>query len=130
MNCAATGGRWRRRHGRRRAIVFDVRLGLERLSRLAGRLTKEQIKTLEAHVDQEERARGNNEPLSIRLATEFHILLAEVTILLVNPMAALALTVAGRGYVLGSGRIVRDDAAGVPADCAPRAGLKILDYLT
>ena len=61
--------------------TFDVRLGLERLvmSRLAGRLTKEQISTLEAHVDQEERARGNNEPLSIRLATEFHILLAHMT---------------------------------------------------
>jgi DNA-binding GntR family transcriptional regulator len=61
--------------------TFDVRLGLERLvmSRLAGRLTPEQIKTLEGHVDEEERARGNNEPLSIRLATEFHILLAEMT---------------------------------------------------
>lgn len=61
--------------------IFDVRLGLERLvvSRLAGRLTREQIKTLESHVDQEELARGNNEPLSIRLATEFHIMLAEMT---------------------------------------------------
>jgi DNA-binding GntR family transcriptional regulator len=61
--------------------TFDVRLGLERLvmSRLAGRLTRDQIKTLETHVDEEERARGNNDPLSIRLATEFHILLAEMT---------------------------------------------------
>jgi DNA-binding GntR family transcriptional regulator len=61
--------------------TFDVRLGLERLvmARLAGRLTRDQIKTLNAHVDEEERARGNNEPLSIRLATEFHILLAEMT---------------------------------------------------
>ena len=61
--------------------TFDVRLGLERLvmSRLAGRLTQSQIKTLEAHVGEEGRARGNNEPLSIRLATEFHILLAEMT---------------------------------------------------
>ena len=61
--------------------TFDVRLGIEHLvmSRLAGRLSKEQIKTLEAHVDQEEHARGNNEPLSIRLATEFHILLAQMT---------------------------------------------------
>lgn len=61
--------------------TFDVRLGLERLvmTRLAGRLTAEQIKALEAHVDEEEKARGNNEPLSIRLATEFHILLAEMT---------------------------------------------------
>ena len=61
--------------------VFDVRLGLEGLvmARLAGRLTPEQVKRLDAHVVEEERARGNNEPLSIRLATEFHILLAEMT---------------------------------------------------
>jgi DNA-binding GntR family transcriptional regulator len=61
--------------------TFDVRLGLEQLvmRRLAGRLTAEQIKTLEAHVDAEERAQGTNEPLSIRLAGEFHILLAEMT---------------------------------------------------
>src|SRR5882672_1851710 len=61
--------------------VFDVRIGLERLivSRLAGHLTAEQIKRLDAHVDDEERARGTDEPLSIRLATEFHIVLAEMT---------------------------------------------------
>src|SRR5882672_7248809 len=61
--------------------VFDVRIGLERLivSRLAGQLTPEQIKKLDSHVDDEERARGTDEPLSIRLATEFHILLAEMT---------------------------------------------------
>jgi DNA-binding GntR family transcriptional regulator len=61
--------------------VFDVRLGLEALvvSRLAGRLSPEQIKRLNAHVDEEEHALGNDEPLSIRLATEFHILLAEMT---------------------------------------------------
>src|SRR5262249_5213449 len=34
-----------------------------------------------------------------------------MTILLVDQMAALALTVADRGYVLESGRIVRDDTA-------------------
>ena len=38
-----------------------------------------------------------------------------VTILLVDQMAALALTVADRGYVLESGRIVRDDRADVLA---------------
>jgi DNA-binding GntR family transcriptional regulator len=58
-----------------------VRLGLEALvvARLSGRLTPEQVKQLNAHVAEEERARGNDEPLSIRLATEFHILLAEMT---------------------------------------------------
>jgi ABC-type branched-subunit amino acid transport system ATPase component len=34
-----------------------------------------------------------------------------ITILLVDQMAALALTVADRGYVLDSGRIVRADTA-------------------
>jgi DNA-binding GntR family transcriptional regulator len=61
--------------------IFDVRIGLERLvvGRLAGRLTREQIRTLKAHVDAEEQARGSNTPLSIRLATAFHIKLAEMT---------------------------------------------------
>jgi DNA-binding GntR family transcriptional regulator len=61
--------------------LFDLRVVLERLvvARLAGRLTPEQVKQLARHVDEEERARGNNEPLSIRLATEFHIVLAEMT---------------------------------------------------
>jgi DNA-binding GntR family transcriptional regulator len=61
--------------------IFDVRLGLERLvvARLAGRLTREQIKQLKQHVDAEEEARGSNVPLSIRLATAFHIRLAEMT---------------------------------------------------
>jgi branched-chain amino acid transport system ATP-binding protein len=39
-----------------------------------------------------------------------------VTILLVDQMAAMALTIADRGYVLESGRIVRADAAGALAD--------------
>ena len=39
-----------------------------------------------------------------------------VTILLVDQMAALALTVADRGYVLESSRIARDDAAEALAD--------------
>ena len=47
--------------------------------RLAGQLTREQAARLNAHVDDEEAARGTNEPLSIRLAGEFHILLAEMT---------------------------------------------------
>src|ERR1700754_4677510 len=61
--------------------IFDIRLGLERLvmSRLAGRLDKGQIARLNTHVDEEERARAQKEPLSIRLATEFHIVLAKMT---------------------------------------------------
>jgi DNA-binding GntR family transcriptional regulator len=61
--------------------IFDVRIGLERLvvAKLAGSLTREQVKALKAHVDAEEAARGSNTPLSIRLATAFHIKLAEMT---------------------------------------------------
>jgi len=61
--------------------IFDVRIGLERLvvNRLAGSLTRDQVKALKAHVDAEEEARGSNTPLSIRLATAFHISLAEMT---------------------------------------------------
>ena len=61
--------------------IFAVRLGLERLvvSTLAGQLTAEQAARLRRHVKEEEAARGTNEPLSIRLAGEFHILLADMT---------------------------------------------------
>jgi DNA-binding GntR family transcriptional regulator len=61
--------------------IFDVRLALEQLvvERLSGRLTSEQVSALKKHVDGEEKARGSDEALSIRLATEFHILLADMT---------------------------------------------------
>lgn len=61
--------------------TFDVRIGLERLvvQRLAGRLSAEQRAALEAHIAGEERASGGSEAASIRLATEFHLLLAEMT---------------------------------------------------
>jgi DNA-binding GntR family transcriptional regulator len=61
--------------------IFSVRLCLEQLvvGQLAGQLTPEQVAHLERHVEEEEAARGTNEPLSIRLAGEFHTLLAEMT---------------------------------------------------
>ncbi len=61
--------------------TFEVRSAVEErvVAKLAGKLTKEQIARLKSHVDAEEKARGNNEPLSIRLASEFHVLLAEIT---------------------------------------------------
>jgi DNA-binding GntR family transcriptional regulator len=61
--------------------IFTVRLCLEQLvvAQLAGQLTQEQVRGLERHVEEEEVARGTNEPLSIRLAGEFHTLLAEIT---------------------------------------------------
>lgn len=59
--------------------TFVVRRGLERLvvSELTGRLTAEQIATLEAHVASEEAAQDRRE--SIRLAGDFHTLLVEMT---------------------------------------------------
>lgn len=61
--------------------VFDVRRGLERLvaETLAGRLTRAQADSLEAHVRLEEAALGKDGPESIRLAGEFHIKLVEIT---------------------------------------------------
>ena len=60
---------------------FDVRIGLERLvvARLAGSLDAGQEAALQAHVDKEEAAQRGGEPGSIRLATEFHLLLAQMT---------------------------------------------------
>jgi DNA-binding GntR family transcriptional regulator len=61
--------------------TFDIRMELERLvvRQLAGNLSKAQIAELTAHVDAEEAARGGPDAVSIRLATEFHILLARMT---------------------------------------------------
>lgn len=61
--------------------AFDIRIELECLvvRQLAGRLSKAQIAELAAHVDSEDAARGGPDAVSIRLATEFHLLLAAMT---------------------------------------------------
>ncbi|MGL4810861.1 MAG: GntR family transcriptional regulator [Beijerinckiaceae bacterium] len=61
--------------------IFDVRRQLEDLvvHRLSGALSAEQAATLRQHVQREENAKGRDGPESIRLAGEFHILLAEMT---------------------------------------------------
>lgn len=62
--------------------IFAVRgcLESEVIRQLAGRLTAEQEATLTAHVDREAQARRHGSGAeSIRLAGEFHILLAELT---------------------------------------------------
>lgn len=61
--------------------LFDVRSALERtvVARLSGRLTETQIGVLKAHVGKEQAARGRSDPVAIRLATEFHLLLADMT---------------------------------------------------
>ncbi|MDB5551186.1 MAG: GntR family transcriptional regulator [Rhizobium sp.] len=61
--------------------IFAVRQALENLvvDTLAGKLTPQQIKQLEAHIDAEDTARANNSANSIQLAGEFHVLLAQLT---------------------------------------------------
>ncbi len=61
--------------------VFEVRRGLERMvvAALAGRLTAAQAAQLEAHVLAEDAVQGRDGPESIRLAGEFHEILAGMT---------------------------------------------------
>ncbi|MEI4485346.1 GntR family transcriptional regulator [Frigidibacter sp. MR17.14] len=61
--------------------IFSLRRCLERevIERLCKRMSKDAIDALESHVKEEERAVRASSPRSIRLAGEFHILLAELT---------------------------------------------------
>ena len=61
--------------------IFDIRMELERLivRKLVGKLKPAQIARLKAHVVAEQEAHGGSNAVSIRLATEFHILLASMT---------------------------------------------------
>lgn len=61
--------------------IFRVRRGLERMviEEVIGRLEPAHFARLRAHVASEEEARRHAEPESIRLAGEFHALLAEYT---------------------------------------------------
>lgn len=61
--------------------AFEIRNQLERLvvKALAGRLQRAQIVQLQKHVEAEKAARTGSKAASIRLATEFHVLLAEIT---------------------------------------------------
>ena len=61
--------------------VFSLRRCLERevVSRLARQLSTADVKRLEAHVAEERKAASSTGPLPMRLAGEFHILLAEMT---------------------------------------------------
>jgi DNA-binding GntR family transcriptional regulator len=79
---AATGSpSWRRQAGRKPAMPLISGSSSNGLvvRQLAGKLTKSQIAELNAHVDAEDRARDGSDAVSIRLATEFHILLAHMT---------------------------------------------------
>lgn len=60
--------------------LFAVRQDIEELivRRVCGRLTEAQVVRLKAHIAAEERALSEDRPEYIRLAAEFHILLAEM----------------------------------------------------
>ncbi|MCM2503510.1 GntR family transcriptional regulator [Aureimonas altamirensis] len=60
---------------------FDIRRELERLviRALCGNLSDHQVEALKAHVREEEKAHGGPDANSIRLATEFHVMLADMT---------------------------------------------------
>ena len=61
--------------------IFSVRRALETLvaDSLSGSLTPQQLRLLEAHVEAEDKARTEQPSASIRLAGEFHVLLARLT---------------------------------------------------
>ncbi|SFL43580.1 DNA-binding transcriptional regulator, GntR family [Bradyrhizobium sp. NFR13] len=61
--------------------IFDIRMDLERLivRKIAGKLSSSQIARLKAHVEAEREAEHGPNAVSIRLATEFHIMLASMT---------------------------------------------------
>ena len=61
--------------------IFEMRHCLERevIVRLVQRISVIGLEALDAHVEQEARVKGRDGPVSIRLAGEFHLLLAELT---------------------------------------------------
>jgi DNA-binding GntR family transcriptional regulator len=65
--------------GGARHVRYPHRTGKPCGAALAGKLTKKQIEQLREHVEAEQAARQGSEAMSIRLATEFHVLLAEMT---------------------------------------------------
>lgn len=61
--------------------IFEMRHCLERevIVRLVQKVSIIGLEALEAHVEQEARVKGKDGPVSIRLAGEFHLLLADLT---------------------------------------------------
>lgn len=104
--------------------IFDIRVELERLvvKHITGQLTPEQIQELRAMVRAEDEARHGTPGTSIRLATDFHVRLAEMTgkpILIryvteISYRAGLSLSTFGRPH---------------SSDCAVNEHLALIDAL-
>lgn len=106
------------------ADLLDVRQGVEAMvvERLAGRLTPEHAARLRAHVACEEGASGSAQPEAVRLAGEFHVLLAEVT-------GSALLTRYVSDLVSRSSLILAGQDLPHSASCAVREHLVLLDLL-
>lgn len=105
--------------------LFDVRIMLETIvmNRLSGRLSPERIRRLREHVREEEAARGQSDAIAIRLATEFHLLLAEMT---ESPVLVRYV----RELCLRCGLTLALHARPHSSDCAISEHLEIIDALT
>lgn len=105
--------------------LFDVRIALEKIvtARLSGRLTRDQIRRLKDHVRAEGAARGQGDAVAIRLATEFHLLLAEMTD---SPVLVRYV----RELCLRAGLTLALHARPHSSDCAISEHLEIIDALT
>jgi DNA-binding GntR family transcriptional regulator len=122
---------------------FDIRRELERLvvRALCGRLSAGQIEALRAHVGEEDAARGGPEANSIRLATEFHVKLAEMTgkptltryVREIAYRSSLSLATFGRPHspecAISEHRAVIDALAGGDADAAAALMAEHLDQV-
>lgn len=106
------------------ADLLDVRQGVEAMvmQRLAGRLTPAQAAELQSHVRREERASSLNQPEAVRLAGEFHLLLAQAT-----GSATLARYVAD--LISRSSLVIASHGLPHSSSCAVREHLELIDLL-
>jgi DNA-binding GntR family transcriptional regulator len=106
------------------ADLLAVRQGIEAMvmDRLAGALTAAQEAALQSHVQREERASSLNRPEAVRLAGEFHVMLAQAT-----GSALLERYVSD--IVSRSSLIVAGNALPHSSSCAVREHLELIGFL-
>jgi DNA-binding GntR family transcriptional regulator len=106
------------------ADLFAIRGAIEGLvvTRLAGHLTEDGAQRLRTHLERERQAQGANAPEAIRLAGEFHVLLAELT-----GSAALRRYVSD--LVSRSSLVLAGDPRPHSSDCAVSEHLELIAHL-